>query len=372
MMKKDKLLFANLTAKETFLEQGRIFFSILNTFSHSGYKIFLLKNDTIFNSGKYGDLTFSLQNLSVIDSKPEAPENYTFLFDYVDKQLNKLPWGKKINLKYDIYSPYWLKHPIIMPFPVHPLQEVQGSLAKLPELRNTQRQFQILFAGDSNNYKRKWVNYPQEKLSRLEIIDTIKEKLSSKLIVVDDEKSYTTTMNTQNLDKFVLIDNEQQRLDSHIWLDTLAKSNFFLCPPGIIMSMCHNLVEAMAVGCIPITNYPEWFHPNLKHGVNCIVFSDENDMLEQINSIFSMSEEEINLMKRNAIEYYESYLKKEAFIKEIEEDSNKSQTVLYFTERYVFKNNKKLNKHSILMRDTSIPAKKTGIKYQLNRLLESI
>ena len=43
------------------------------------------------------------------------------------------------------------------------------------------------------------------------------------------------------------------------------------------MPMCHNIIESMAVGVIPITNYPEWFDPDLEHMKNCIVFDDQKD-----------------------------------------------------------------------------------------------
>lgn len=368
-MRTDKLLVANLSKKETFSELGRIFFSVLNAFSDSGYKILLLENEMIHKASKYGNLTFSLNNLSIIDKKPKTPDNYIYLYDHKDKQFNNMPWGKQINLKYDIFSNYWFDQPIIMPFPVHPLQTPHINIQNLSKLQSNKRQFQILFAGDVNGYKKRWVNYPKEKLTRSEIIEIIKEKLFKKVVVVDNEKSFTATMDTNFIDNIILIDNEHQRLDSEIWLETLAKAHFFLGPPGIVMSMCHNLVEAMAVGCIPITNYPEWFHPNLENGINCIVFDDKKDLVDQINSVFSIDRAKINSMKKNAIEYYEKYLKTETFVKKVEENPNEKITILYYTERYVAQNQNKLNKYSVLMRDTSVPLKKSGIRHQIMTLM---
>jgi len=368
-MKKNKLLFANLTTKQTYLEWGRIFFSVLNTFTEADYKILLLDNEALHNLDVYGKPAFDLKNLTIVDSPPEKTENYTYLYDKKDSHLNA-DWEKKVFLKYDLYAKYYFEQPMIMPFPVHPLQEIHGYIPRLPDLRNAKRNFRILFAGDIDKYKRTWINHPKEKLPRQEIIETIKDQLDNeKLQLITDEASYSEAMNTEFINKFVIIDNDSQRINNKLWLDTLAKSQFFFSPPGIVMPMCHNITEAMAVGCIPITNYPEWLHPNLEHGVNCIVFDTKQDLLEQIDAVLTMDEATILTMKNKAIEYYEKYLKKAAFMNRLEAYPHKDLTVLYYTEGNVARNTNKLNKHSVLMRDTSIPIKKSGIRYQIMRFL---
>ncbi len=369
-MNKEKLLFANLSTKQTFLEWGRIFFSVLNTFTESGYKISLLDNESLHKLDVYGKPVFDLKNLTIVDQPPEDSEKYSYLYDKKDSQLNDKSWKKQIFLKYDLYSKYWFEQPMIMPFPVHPLQEIYGYIPRLPELRNRKRNFRILFAGDIDKYKRVWVRYPKIKLPRQEIIETIKEQLAAdKLQLIHDEPSFATAMQADYINKFVIIDNDSQRIDNKLWLDTLAKSDFFFSPPGIVMPMCHNIIEAMAIGCIPITNYPEWLHPNLEHGVNCIVFDEKQDLLEQIEAVLAMGEASIASMKQNAIDYYEQFLKKAAFIDQLEADPHNKITVLYYTEGNVAHNTNKLNKHSVLMRDTHIPVRPPSMRYQIMRFL---
>lgn len=371
-MTKDKLLFANLTTKQTYLEWGRIFFSVLNTFTESGYKISLLDNETLNNLDIYGKPVFDLENLTIVDKPPEEVEKYLYLYDEKDNYLNAA-WKRKVFLKYDLYSKYYFEQPMIMPFPVHPLQEIYGYIPRLPELRNVKKNFRILFAGDIDKYKRTWVKYPKEKLPRQEIIETIKEQLGhEKLQLITDETSFTSAINSEFINKFVIIDNDSQRIDNKLWLDILAKSQFFFSPPGIVMPMCHNITEAMAIGCIPITNYPEWFHPNLEHGVNCIVFDTKKDLLEQLGTVLAMDEATIVKMKSNVIDYYEKHLKKAEFINKLEANTQNELTILYYTEGNVARNTNKLNKHSVLMRDTSAPIKKSGIRYQIMRFLGKV
>lgn len=369
-MKEEKLLFANLSTKQTYLEWGRIFFSVLNTFTESGYKISLLENEALHKLDVYGKPVFDLKNLTVVDKPPEETEKYTYLYDQKDSHLNALTWEKQVFLKYDLYANYYFEQPMIMPFPVHPLQETYGYIPKLAKLRDSKRNFRVLFAGDIDKYKRTWVKYPEEKLPRQEIIETVKEELGSdQLQLITDEASFSSAMNAEFINKFVIIDNDSQRIDNNLWLDTLAKSQFFFSPPGIVMPMCHNIVEAMAIGCIPMTNYPEWFHPNLEHGVNCIVFNTKQSLLEQINTVLAMDEATILKMKNNAIAYYEQHLKKAEFINKLEMSPLKKLSILYYTEGNVARNTNKLNKHSVLMRDTSVPIKKSGIRYQIMRFL---
>ncbi len=368
-MKNEKFLVANLTTEQTYLEMGRIFYCILNSFAISGYKILLLENEKTKSVTQYGKHAFEIKELKVVNSIPDYSENYTLLYDQNDSQINGRSWIKQIHLKYDLYSPYWLEQPIVMPFPVHPLQYVHNTLSRLIELRQSKKSYRVLFAGDTKNYRRKWVYFPKEKLPRLDIVNTLFEKFSERIELVNNKKSYHAIMNSVFLDKYIVIDNDAQRIDSKIWFDVIAKSHFFLSPPGIVMPMCHNIVEAMGIGVIPITNYPEWFHPNLEHGKNCIVFDNETDILEKMKYVFSLDEDVIAEMSSNVIKYYEDHLKPEQFIKKVEESEKEKVTVLYYTEGNVAKNKKKLNKHSVLMRDTSVRIDKSSLRYKIMKLL---
>ncbi len=301
-MEGKKLLFANLNSKYTFSEWGRIFFSVINTFKESGYIISILDRPELHNLEVYGTPTFDLENVEIVDSAPADTEDYVYLYDHKDSQFNNAKWQKQIYLKYDLHSKYWFEEPMIMPFPVHPLQEIYGYIPRLPELREAKRNIRILFAGDIDKYKRVWIRHPEEKLPRQIIVESIKDNLDQdKLQIIQDEDTFQQVMNGEFSNKFVIIDNDTQRIDGKLWLDTLAKCDFFFSPPGIVMPMCHNITEAMAIGSIPFTNYPEWMQPNLEHGVNCIAFDSQQDLMEKIDFVFGMDDASIQKMKKNAI-----------------------------------------------------------------------
>jgi hypothetical protein len=145
-------------------------------------------------------------------------------------------------------------------------------------------------------------------------------------------------------------DTSKMWIDPVDWLPYLSKADFFICPPGYSMPMCHNVVEAMAVGAIPIINYPEWFNPDLRHMENCIIFDDKKDLIKKLESALELDQQKISEMRNHAIDYYENHLNPRKFISNVESRQENKTTVLMITDRNTIKNANKLNKNSILIR----------------------
>ena len=125
-------------------------------------------------------------------------------------------------------------------------------------------------------------------------------------IQIKDEKSFSAVFNKNYKNKCIIIDTDNYKINIENWLNTIAQSDFFLCPPGD-WPMCHNIIEAMAVGTIPITNYPNWLNPSLKDMENCITFNTKRDLIEKIRLVLELSQEKIEQMKNNVISYYENF-----------------------------------------------------------------
>lgn len=116
--------------------------------------------------------------------------------------------------------------------------------------------------------------------------------------------------------------------------------------------MCHNVIEAMSVGTIPIINYPEWLDPSLADMVNCIVFDDKIDLIIKINLVLNLDKEKINEMKASVIEYYQNNLDPVAFVDRLEMSTDNTVTMLMITDAYVAKNASRLNRNSVLINGT--------------------
>jgi len=348
-------VFAKLLNKEILGEMGRLLFSLLNAFSLSGYHIRLANNLPDSALDKYGRLACSLEHVTLTDEVPSDTSQMIYLFDEEDRTIGSRAWRKKVQVRFDVFSSYWFARPILMPYPVHPVHAGADLRDRLHKYRLAEKKMRIFFSGDREGYSRNRIRYPKAKLPRLDAINAILEEMGDEALLVRGEESLRSICATGYVDKCLIMDQDKFRIDTADWLSTLATGDFFLCPPGFVMPMCHNAVEAMAVGAIPIINYPEWFDPRLEHLENCVEFDDRVDLLGKLNEVLRMDNEQITRMRQRVIEYYDTYLAPESFIRRIESSERERVIVLMITDANVSKNASKLNSRSVLIRGTSAP-----------------
>jgi hypothetical protein len=96
--------------------------------------------------------------------------------------------------------------------------------------------------------------------------------------------------------------------DPRRWLEDLRSADFFLCLPGSHMLMCHNAVEAISAGCIPILCYDDWFSPNLVSGVNCLSYRSLDELKRAIERALAMSNDEVAAFRARVRGYFERHL----------------------------------------------------------------
>lgn len=360
-MNSTKLVFAKFTGSEIFLEQGRLLFALLNTFTNSGYQIKLINNLHDKQLDKYGQLIYTLDGLELTDAPPGSPEGWIYLYDREDNAIGKRQWGKKVQVRFDLFAPFWFSNPIIMPFPMHPLQ-ANISAEQLDECRASSKKMRVFFSGDTNHYGRTWVRYPKPKLPRLPIVNSVMEGMGDDVLVISAPDALNELRNGPYTNKCAMTASSDVRIEPHDWLGTIAMADFFLSPPGIVMPMCHNIIEAMAVGTIPITNYPEWLDPHLKHMENCIVFDDSDDLIVNLKMVLEMAPEEIARLRSNVIDYYNTYMRPVTFIRRVEASADREVPILMYTERNMAKKPSKLGRHSILMQGTAAEREKNWFR----------
>jgi hypothetical protein len=224
---------------------------------------------------------------------------------------------------------------------------------RLQQCRASEKKLRVFFSGDTKNYGRNRIRYPQAKLPRLEVINTLLERMGDDVILVKDLSALSELHGSAYTNKCVIVDTSKTWINDREWLRNLAKADFFLSPPGIVMPMCHNIIEAMAVGTIPITNYPERFDPKLTPMENCLAFDEKVDLIDIIRHALALSADQIAKMRMNAISHYEAHLRARAFTRVLESHPHRKIIVLIYTEGNVARNWAKLNKRSILMRGTT-------------------
>ncbi len=344
------IVFVKFTGNEIHAELGRNIFALLNAFTTSGYVVLLNDHIPAERLGLYAARARSLPGVRPTTEIPDETSDKLYLFDIEDTDAGKRKWQRKIQVKFDLFSPYWLRQPVLMPFPIHPVHVTPDLLHRLARLRSGKRRMRVFFSGDTEGYTSSHIRYPALKLPRLEVINTVREHLGDRALFVQDQETLDRVLASDYVDKCVILDTSKLRIPDPDWLTVLGTADFFLAPPGIVMPMCHNSAEALAVGAIPVINYGEWFDPPLESMRNCIAFDDRRSLIGALEAVFSMDEPGIARMRTLAIAYYDSVLSAAAFMKRIESSAGRRIEILIPTERYVARNAHRLGRNSALIR----------------------
>ncbi|WP_294284045.1 hypothetical protein [uncultured Chryseobacterium sp.] len=144
-------------------------------------------------------------------------------------------------------------------------------------------------------------------------------KKKEKFVSISGKEAIVSADGAMN-EKYVFAIKENYGIRMEDIRELLSYFNFYLCCPGVVMPLCHNVIEAMSVGTIPLIQreYAEVMYPNLQHRINAVIFQDL-DELEHIlqNEIFNYSEQEILAIKTNVLDYYEEYLSPNGVVKNL-------------------------------------------------------
>ncbi|MCP2029160.1 hypothetical protein L1276_004344 [Flavobacterium sp. HSC-32F16] len=127
-------------------------------------------------------------------------------------------------------------------------------------------------------------------------------------------------------DKLVAMRWQSGAIPNQKWRYYLTAADFIFCAPGMTMPMCHNVLEAMSVGVIPILNYPHWLNPSLQDDFNCLVYQSISDIKLIVDKALSLSQELKNEMAKNVLDYYNAYYGEYLF------DENKNTELIVLNE----------------------------------------
>ncbi|KAA0126498.1 hypothetical protein FY557_17060 [Chryseobacterium sp. SN22] len=163
--------------------------------------------------------------------------------------------------------------------------------------------------------------------TRVDLLAFFQKK--EKFISVHGKEEIVSADNKLNK-KYVFAIKENYGIKMEDIRELLSYFNFYLCCPGVVMPLCHNVIEAMSVGTIPLIQkeYAEVMYPNLTHQSNAIIFNDLDD-LEYIiqDKIFNYSDQEILTMKTNVLEYYDKYLSPHGMVKNLNQSILKKKPI---------------------------------------------
>ncbi|WP_435689610.1 glycosyltransferase [Rubritalea sp.] len=314
---------------------GRYLHHIITEFEALGYHICYAKHFRFlatFTEKTYKTLLLE-HEFSIIDSAISYPNASIVVTDRTIQPAN--PTQKIITVIYDerIPSPSEAEA-FSLPFFVHPRVHDKRLISKLARVNlfENERPIQILFAGNIKHptYDHPLLNEKYQILSRHQCIDTIRTSLPTEQFYQPD--SFEQLYKAPFSPSFTLSSYPTCKIPQYLWLKVMSSAQFFLAAPGVHMPFCHNLIEALACGTIPILQYSQYLTPHLEHKKNCLIFEDASSLEDMVNYALQASPEEILTLRQGALEYYEEFLSPGRFSSKMLKDSN--PTVKLYVNAY--------------------------------------
>lgn len=155
------------------------------------------------------------------------------------------------------------RHQLMFPYTLHPAYYLDDTHLRLRSFRDQPRKVRILFSG---NYRRESYSSPRFReyyglLSRYEIFESCRDHLGDRFVLVSSQEELDAYLSGEYCNQLLWIDTSRFRIPKDQWLRYLGMSDFFLACPGMAMPFAHNMIEAMSVGAIPVTEYGDYYPP---------------------------------------------------------------------------------------------------------------
>jgi hypothetical protein len=302
---------------------GRYYFSLVRDLIDAGFfPVFTARRPTLstFGTSRMKSLLLT-ERLGVVRSLDELKEPYFLITDHD----TPAPANAKRVIKVD-YEQRLARNEDEMAFPVfvHPQITVKSKLPVSYQVEAI-RPARIFFGGNTEpgKYDKDVIREVYHMLSRTEMLTETIAAIAPEMI--HRPKDAVEWLASPGFHAFVLCETQHCKIPPERWLDALVKADFFLACPGVGMPLCHNLIEALAAGSIPILQYADYLPPPLRHGVNCLTFSDAAGLREIIGSVIAKSPEEIRIMRANVRDYANEFIASGRFAKRL---FNGPQTLL--------------------------------------------
>ncbi len=202
----------------------------------------------------------------------------------------------------------------VFPFPVHPTVRPHMTPAMLARGRAMNHRARVFFCSNQKPYdSNSGIALPFEVCNRLELAAHLRHAFGGLCSTLDRWPKTKESV----WSPIMLGDSRKNFIKPEYWFEALSHFDFCIGSPATTQPMCHPFIEAMSVGTIPILEYANRFSPSLIDGENAIVFSGIEGFDQAIRRVLSMSDSEIQRLRRNVIHYFETHLQSEKFVRRL-------------------------------------------------------
>ena len=294
---------------------GRYYFSLVRDLIDAGYfPVFTASRATLstFGTSRMKSLLLK-ERLGVIRSLDELREPYDLITDRDDPAPANASRVVKVSYEHRLcQSDDELAFPVF----VHPQITIK---TKLPISYDVwaKRPVRIFFGGNTEEgkYDKPIIRDVYQMLSRREMLDEACAAMTPEMIY--RPKHAAAWLDSSETHSFVLCETQHCKIPQERWLEALSKADFFLACPGVGMPLCHNLIEALAAGCIPILQYADYLPPPLEDGVNCLAFRDASGLRRIMVETCAIHSDMIVKLRSNVRAYYSEFLAPGCFARKL-------------------------------------------------------
>ena len=302
-------------------EQGRRFHALVRLLQRGGYELFMVPRLSFLQTGHRPFKARAIETIQPFFEASFGVDQGEFDLGLSDSS------GKLTSAKQTIRVLTSKLRPLengdlAMPYSFYPDIWDREEDLRLRDYRHQQRNWSLFFGGHCSQkaYSRIKKYGRMNTVNRYEVVTEVLRLFADKALRIDSDDRLKSAMRSQQ-EAFVCIDNLIYRTAAERWMSLLARSDFFLAAPGCDYPFSHNVIEAIAVGTIPVLEYGSLFTPALRDGVNCIGYQGREGLRTAISRIQQLSRAEIIEMRRAVIAYYENHLSPRAFCDQLESDS---------------------------------------------------
>ncbi len=298
----------------------RYLFKLLWTLTRNGSRVGLRPRQGLTSALRdwktadiYGQLALTIDGLHWAAAAPSNRQDVIFVSDDASHPLAKENWKSVyiVDTRIDREPPAhqeWM----MLPFLMHPRIYEQGLDRSASTLRVAERRLRCLFVGniDRETYSPSALSPLKDHvglMTRPEALDAIADALPTDRYAWAKSHEGIQQALRGEAEPQLLVDRMVVPIARDSWLPTLSQADFFLSLPGVRIPLCHNTVEAMSVGTIPILSHADWLHPALIDGENCLTYSGPQGLIDAIERALSMDEPELSSMRAAAIDYFETF-----------------------------------------------------------------
>lgn len=300
-------------------QQGRRSYALIAYFLRADYQVAI-----VANPGFVGNIDRKLKRLLL--EKPIVA--LSGLDDFhgsdavllTDRRRRKLPGAFRRQIVVKTSGPYRTAHgERAFPFTLHPSTLHLELDTDLERLRELPRRWRLFFSGacSQDSYDTHWIRREFGMVPRSRVLEIISNEMPT---VAPRSSGEVNDLLSKEVPGFVWVPESAAAIPQERWLEVVAHAAVFAAAPGVSYPMCHNIIEAMAVGTVPLTEYPEQFDPPLRHGENCLIYSGEDELRSQIREVAGMEPAELAALGRAAADYYDHHLAPKPFIRSLEAD----------------------------------------------------